>query len=423
MCKCILLYYIQDSVYPYCLLPKLCSQASLVPCEMQYGRDCGHLGAERRANANADEKKACAQRSFPLLARSTGKALQPLEDVMLWACTVYAYTLCRIISRYLSDDRRKIKEGWKLEVSYNGVRSANGLPAIVKQVLNVIFMRNYWADYYRDMRRCRFGVPASAVIPPHHQFFRIILRDQLHDTRKPFYQEILLAEQRQLADVPEQGGLAESRSSTEDELLHTRTDAEVAAAWLRAIEEEESDRKGANDNFVCPQDAMWAALLRVLVLIEGLQLPKHTRCRLAVVFLILTTRTRSPLLIEGASELVDNQFARRSVEDIVTAVSQHLGCERFAHWKTLLKVKDYTVNTCGVKSSSKRFIFSGVTTQWVESLLDNRVLTTTLVGMWSRKLPGHGHFIAQHMNVNFFQVSLEKDISFVPHKQAQQASK
>ena len=71
---------------------------------------------------------------------------------------------------------------------------------------------------------------------------------------------------------------------------------------------------------------MWAALLRVLVLIGGLlSVPEHALHRLAVVFLILTTRTRSPLLIEGASELVDNQFARRSVEDIVRAVSQHLG--------------------------------------------------------------------------------------------------
>ena len=114
----------------------------------------------------------------------------------------------------------------------------------------------------------------------------------------------------------------------------------------------------------------------MLVLIGGLQaVPALALQRLAVVFLILTTRTRSPLLIEGASELVDHQLAQRSVEDIVRAVSQHLGRERFAHWKTLLKVKDYSVNTCGVKSSSKRFIFSGVTSQRVDNLLSNGVLT------------------------------------------------
>ena len=39
---------------------------------------------------------------------------------------------------------------------------------------------------------------------------------------------------------------AEYSSSTEDEALPTGTEAEVAAAWLRAIEEEESDRKVAN---------------------------------------------------------------------------------------------------------------------------------------------------------------------------------
>ena len=59
----------------------------------------------------------------------------------IWATMTYAYTLMRLVGRYVKTNRQSCGEG-KLVVNYDGLKAANALSRICKEVLAVLYSRN-----------------------------------------------------------------------------------------------------------------------------------------------------------------------------------------------------------------------------------------------------------------------------------------
>ena len=95
----------------------------------------------------------------------------------IWATMTYAYTLMRLVGRYVKTNRQSCGEG-KLVVTYDGLKAANALSRICKEILAVLYSTNVWLHYYRQMMTAKFQRPR-----------KIILRRQLHKIRKPFLSE------------------------------------------------------------------------------------------------------------------------------------------------------------------------------------------------------------------------------------------
>ena len=187
----------------------------------------------------------------------------------------YAYTLMRLVGRYVKTNRQSCGEG-KLVVTYDGLKAANALSRICKEILAVLYSTNVWLHYYRQMMTAKFQRPR-----------KIILRRQLHDIRKPF-----LSEDTMCRDT-KKGKSAEVRTSA----------------------------------FMPPSNHMWSALLTCLQFARALTVDNTVLFELLMLFVALATRTRSPALLRSAMELPawkHAEFLEQPLEVKADALASHL---------------------------------------------------------------------------------------------------
>ena len=343
------------------------------PAYMQWQKGVSYSALANRAQKNGHEKRASNTGDFVLLAQSTSSVLHRLDAVRLWAATLYAYTLMRLVARSLGA-KRKLAHGGGMTIKYGGCSTMNALAEAVKEIMAILYVRNVWSDYYRSMRKLNFHAPDTDTLEPWFVFWKAVLRLHLHDIRKPYLHELLEHPQKK----PRLGLV-----------MHA------------------------------PRDPMWAALLKTLhdlnLKPQVCALSEIMRRGILMLFVVLTTRTRSKVLIESTACMPEwNQpsFLELAVEKKASEISAYLWRLHKDTWKQEIKVKDYSQNTCSIRQGQKRWIFAGITSERVERLMGESgvPLTTAVTGSWARGLPCTGPFITQHYNLNLYQLSQDRSI-------------
>lgn len=354
---------------------------------MQWQRDVHLSSLGSRAVKSGREKDASLDQDFVGLLRSGSTIFKEASCQRIWAAVTYAYTLMRLVSRYVKSARLSCAGG-KMVVTYNGLKAANALDITAKEILAVLYARNVWLDYYKQMRTAKFQrLSKSTICTPHYVFWKIILRRQLHDIRKPLVGE----------DAMQMG--AKRKRHSDENFLGTSAS-------------------------VPPSDRMWSALLRCLERMITLTTDKSVVSELVLLFVALATRTRSEVLLQSAMEMrawKDAAFLKEPLEAKAEVLASHLHALHGASWKKKLKVKDYSISTCTLASSGKKWIFAGLTSASVATLMEpTSSLSTQRIGNWARTLPHVGPFVAQHWNLNMYQLAVDtgaeiiKPIEFSP---------